>query len=464
MKSSIRFVGGVGTVTGSRHQVTVGSRRVLLDCGMFQGPEEVRQRNWRLPGADPGDVDAVLLSHAHLDHSGLLPVLVRQGFSGPIHCTAATADLAAIVLRDAGHLQEEDAARANRHGYSRHQPALPLYTLEEAEAVLPLFRPHPYGEPFEVVPGMSALFRRAGHILGSATIDLDLGTTGRLVFSGDLGRWDRPILKDPEPVPEADVLLVESTYGDRLHSADSAAVLADLVSRAVDRGGAIIVPAFAIGRTQELLWTLRQLEDAGRVPKLPVYLDSPMASAVTDIYCRHPEDHDLDMELLMDEQRCPLCSHYYITTRLPVESKAINDVKGACLIIAGSGMVNGGRVLHHLKERLSDERTTVLLSGYQAVGTRGRLLQDGAEALRIHGQDVRVRARIETITGLSAHADQSEILRWLRGFRRAPRQTWIVHGEPAAAATLARVISRDLGWRVDVANEGIEADLEAGRS
>lgn len=462
MKSSLRFVGGVGTVTGSRHQVTVGDHRVLLDCGMFQGPEDVRQRNWRPPGASPRDVDAVILSHAHLDHSGLLPVLVKQGFSGPIHCTAGTADLAAIVLRDAGYLQEEDAARANRHGYGRHQPALPLYTLEEAEAVLPLFRPHRYGEPFEVVPGMSALFRRAGHILGSATVDLDLGAAGRLVFSGDLGRWNRPILKDPEPVPEADVLLVESTYGDRLHSADSAAVLADLVSGAVDRGGAIIVPAFAIGRTQELLWTLRQLEDAGRIPALPVYLDSPMATAVTDIYCRHPEDHDLDMKLLMDEHRCPLCSHYYITTRLPADSKAINDVQGPCLIIAGSGMVSGGRVMHHLKERLPDERTTVLLSGYQATGTRGRMLQDGAATLRIHGQDVPVRARIETITGLSAHADQSEILRWLGGFQRAPRQTWIVHGEPAAAGTLAKVIARDLGWRVAVASEGLEADLETG--
>jgi metallo-beta-lactamase family protein len=407
----------------------------------------------------PREVEAVVLSHAHLDHSGLLPLLVKRGFSGPIHCTPSTVDLVGIVLRDSGFLQEEDAARANRHGYSRHRPALPLYTMKEAEAVLPLLRPHPYGEPFEVVPGMTGLFRRAGHILGSATVDLDLGRLGRLVFSGDLGRWDRPIIKDPELVPEADVLLVEATYGDRVHSTDSAGELANLVNQAVARGGAIICPAFAIGRTQELLWTLRQLEDAGRIPPLPVYLDSPMATDVTGIYLRHPEEHDLDMRLLMDADRCPLASRYRFTTRLPEESKAINEVKSPCIIIAGSGMVSGGRVMHHLKERLPDERTTVLLSGYQAAGTRGRLLQEGASTLRIHGQDVPVRARVETITGLSAHADQPEILRWLRGFRRPPRQTWVVHGEPPAAGALARVITRELGWKADVATESLVAEL-----
>ncbi len=461
MKSSLRFMGGVGTVTGSRHHLTLGDRHVLLDCGMFQGIDEVRERNWKDLEPPPRLVDAVVLSHAHLDHSGLLPLLVKRGFAGPIHCTGGTADLVSIVLRDAGRLQEEDAARANRHGYSRHQPALPLYTLDEAEAVLPRLRSHPYGEPFEVMPGVSGLFRRAGHILGSATVELAIGDAGRLVFSGDLGRWDRPIIRNPERVPEADVLLIESTYGDRMHAGDGATQVQQLVTTAAERGGAIIVPAFAIGRTQELLWTLRQLERAGRIPTLPVFLDSPMATEVTDIYSRHPEDHDIDMKLLLDADQNPLCTRYYSVTRMPEESKALNDLTGPCIIIAGAGMLNGGRVLHHLKERLPDKRTTVLLSGYQGVGTRGRLLQEGAETLRIHGQDVPVRAHVETISGLSAHADQGEIMRWLGGFTRPPRQTWVVHGELPAARALAARIAADLGWPVSVAGDRQQTDLGA---
>lgn len=459
MKNSLRFMGGVGTVTGSRHHLSVGGRQVLLDCGMFQGLDEVRDRNWRDLEPVPRTVAAVVLSHAHLDHSGLLPLLVKRGFVGPIHCTAGTADLVSIVLRDAGRLQEEDAARANRNGYSRHQPALPLYTLKEAEAVLGQLRPHGYDEGFEVLPGMSCHFRRAGHILGAAIVDLELPEVGRLVFSGDLGRWDRPIIRNPAYVPAADVLLIESTYGDRLHEGDGAEQLQKLVTRASERGGAIIVPAFAIGRTQELLWTLRQLEEAGRIPTLPVFLDSPMATEVTDIYIRHPEDHDLDMKALMDGDKSPLRTRHYRVTRMPEESKAINEVKGPCIIIAGAGMLNGGRVLHHLKERLPNERTTVLLSGYQGEGTRGRLLQEGAETLRIHGQEVQVRAHVETISGLSAHADQGELLRWLGGFVRPPRQTWVVHGEPSASRALAARIRGDLGWQVNVAEYRHEVEL-----
>jgi metallo-beta-lactamase family protein len=299
------------------------------------------------------------------------------------------------------------------------------------------------------------LFRRAGHILGSATVELRIGTRRpvALVDSGDLGRWNRPILRDPDLVSEADVLLIESTYGDRVHSRDVDQALGRIVNEAVARGGALLVPAFAVGRTQELVWTLRQLEEAGTIPSLPVYLDSPMAIDVTAIYCRHPEDHDLDMKLLMDEKRCPLCCKQYHLARTPQESKALNARKEPMIIISASGMATGGRILHHLKERLPDERTTVLLPGFQAAGTRGRALQEGARSVRIHGESIPVRARIETLDGFSAHADRDEIMRWLSGFRRAPGETYVVHGEPAPAASLAETIRVRLGWKVSVAQD-----------
>jgi metallo-beta-lactamase family protein len=303
---------------------------------------------------------------------------------------------------------------------------------------------------------MAAIFRRAGHILGSATAELQLGDSDpfRLVFSGDLGRWGRPILRDPEPVPEADVLLVESTYGDRTHPAASLEALARVVREAAERGGALLVPAFAVGRTQELVWMLRQLEEANRIPSLPVYIDSPMAINVSDIYCRHPEDHALDMKLLMDEKRCPLCCKQYHLARTPEESKALNHHEGPLVIISASGMATGGRILHHLKLRLPDPRTTVLLVGFQSAGTRGRALQEGARTIRIHGQDVPVRARVETLGGLSAHADREEILRWLSGFRRPPGQTYVVHGEPGPAQALADTLQTRLGWKAQVARDG----------
>ena len=458
---TIQFLGGAGTVTGSKHVVSLNGRRILLDCGLFQGLKEFRLRNWQPPPFDPREIDAVVLSHAHIDHSGYLPLLVRSGFNAPIFCTPGPDALLRVMLPDSAHLQEEEADTANRHGHSKHKPALPLYSTADAHAALELTKPQPYGLAFSVCDGVTAVLRRAGHILGSATVELRLGDREplRLVYSGDLGRWGRPILRDPELVEQADVVVVESTYGDRTHSADPARALADVIRDSARRGGALIVPAFAVGRAQELIWTIRQLEDAGRIPSLPVFVDSPMAINVTDIYCQHPEDHDLDMKLLMDEQRCPLCCKQYRIVRSVAESKAVNGYHGPMIIISASGMATGGRVLHHLKARLPDHRTTVLLPGFQAAGTRGRALQDGAGELRIFGQNVPVRANVVTIDGLSAHADREEILRWASGFVRPPGRAYIVHGEPKASAALAQLLGERLRWNVRVPADAEQANL-----
>ncbi len=455
-RPTLQFLGGAGTVTGSKYLIRADGRQILMDCGLFQGLKELRLRNWREPPFQPSDVDAVVLSHAHIDHSGYLPLLVRRGFSGPVYCTPATRALLQIMLPDCAHIQEEDAAYANRKGFSKHHPAEPLYTAVDAQNALALLKSRPYGESFAANDGIKVKFRRAGHILGSATVELKIGQVDpvTLVSSGDLGRWNRPMIRDPELVPYADVLLVESTYGNRTHAdGNPADGLARVVNDAARRDGALLIPAFAVGRTQELIWRLRELEEAGLVPRLPVYIDSPMAIDATEMFCNHPEDHDIDMKLLMDEQRCPLCCKPYTFTRTADESKALNQVRGPLIIIAASGMATGGRVVHHLKQRLPDKQTTVLLVGFQSVGTRGRSLQDGAKFLRMHGQDVPVRATIETIDGLSAHADRNEILRWLRGFAEPPQQTYIVHGEPIAANSLRETIATELGWKAAVAND-----------
>jgi metallo-beta-lactamase family protein len=463
--STLSFFGAAGTVTGSKHLVTSGGQEVLLDCGLFQGLKVLRLRNWDAPPFDPKRLYSVVLSHGHLDHSGYLPLLVRRGFRGRIHCTPGTADLLRVVLTDSAHLQEEDADRANRYGYSKHAPALPLYSLDDVHATIALVRTHGYGDSFEVAKGMRALYRRAGHILGSATVQLDLTEPEplRLVFSGDLGRWDRPILRDPELVPRADVLLVESTYGDRVHPTNALEELVRIITETAHRGGAVIVPAFAIGRTQDLLWFIRKLENEGRLPPIAVYVDSPMANAVTDIYYRHPEDHDVDMKALMDESRNPLTTRLTHIVRTPGESKGVNGIRGPMVIIAGSGMATGGRVLHHLKQRLPDHRNTVLLVGYQAEGTRGRALLEGAREIKIHGELVPVHARVEHVNGLSAHADQREILRWLSGFERPPARTYVVHGEPRPAEALAEAIRKELGWSVMVAVNGATVPLHAAK-
>lgn len=437
-----------------------GRDLLLLDCGLFQGPKYLRRRNWR-PPHELRDVSAVVLSHAHIDHTGYLPIVVRNGFGGPIYCTPATADLTRIMLRDSAHLQEEQAEHANRKGYSRHHPARPLYTTAEAEAVLGFLEARPYDTPFPVTDGTTVIYRPAGHILGSATVQLDLadGPGATLAFSGDLGRWERPVLLDPAPVPAADVLLLESTYGDRVHPPHPEQALARVVRETAGRGGALLVPAFAVGRTQELLWRLRELEQAGEIPTLPVYVDSPMALDVSALYRRHRDEQDVETRRLVDSGGNPLIPAHYHSARTPAESKAINDLTGPVIIISASGMATGGRILHHLKRRLPDARTTVLLAGFQAAGTRGRALQDGATHVRIHGRDVPVRARIEILEGLSAHADREEILRWLGGFARAPRQTYLVHGEPAAAAALAEFIHDRLGWKARPAVDGEQVAL-----
>ena len=440
------------------HLVTVGNHRVLLDCGLFQGLKALRLRNWDTRVPDPRTIDAVVLSHAHIDHSGYLPLLARQGFRGPIYCTSGTADLLEVVLPDAAHLQEEEAERANRKGYSKHSPALPLYTVDDAQAALRLVERCGYNRTFALGPVATALLRPAGHILGSATIEIELESS-RLVFSGDLGRYDRPILCDPAPVPGADVLLLESTYGDRPHPAGAEADLTRIVRDAVSRGGPILVPAFAVDRTQELLWMLRRLEQAGSVPTLPVYIDSPMAIAVTEIYRHHPEDCDAQMTRALAAGERPLDPDKLHVARTEEESKAINAVRGPVIIVSSSGMATGGRILHHLAQRLPDPLATVLFVGFQAVGTRGRALEDGARAITIFGEDVPVRARVERIDALSAHADSDEILRWLQGFTRPPRATYLVHGEPEGATALAAAIRARYGWDVEVAQEGATVTL-----
>jgi metallo-beta-lactamase family protein len=452
---AIQFLGAAGTVTGSMHLVTANGRRVLLDCGLFQGLKELRERNWRDFQFDPQTLDAVVISHAHIDHTGALPLLVKRGYRGPIHCTKATVDLLGVLLPDAAHLQEEDAERANRHGYSKHTPALPLYTAADAQQALTQLRPAPpYGQTFPVAGDITVTYRRAGHILGAATVDVKLGAGPRIVFSGDLGRYDRPILPDPEPVAEADVLLLESTYGDRIHPAGTDDELASVVKATADRGGVLVVPAFVVDRTQELLWMLHHLEDAGRIPLLPVYVDSPSATDVTEIYLHHPEELDDEFMAELKRGQTPLHTAHCHFVKAVEESKRLNDLRGPAIIVSASGMATGGRILHHLAHRLPDPKNTVLLVGFQALGTRGRSLQDGAKTLRLFGEDVPVQSSVETIHGLSAHADQNEMLRWLGGFQHPPRTTYLVHGEPPAAKALGDLITSKLGWSSRAAQDG----------
>lgn len=455
MTTTVQFLGAAGTVTGSMHLVTANGRRVLLDCGLFQGLKELRLRNWREPPFDPRSLDAVVLSHAHIDHTGALPLLVHRGYRGPIFCTSATADLLGVLLPDSAHLQEEEAERANRYGYTRHKPALPLYTAADADQALRQLEPTGYDRPFPVVRGgdITVTYRCAGHILGAATVDLNAGPGARIVFSGDLGRYDRPILPDPDPVPEADVLLLESTYGDRQHPTGTADELVRVVTETAARGGALLVPAFVVDRTQELLWWLQRLEEERRIPALPLYVDSPSATEVTRIYRRHVEDQDGEMRRRIQDGKDPLRPGRITFCQSVQESKQLNDVRGPVIIISASGMATGGRILHHLQHRLPDPGTTVLLVGFQAAGTRGRSLQDGARTIKMFGEQVPVRARVELLHGLSAHADQAETLRWLGGFARPPRTTYLVHGEPQAAQALERAIAGRFGWTVRVAQD-----------
>jgi metallo-beta-lactamase family protein len=403
---------------------------------------------------DPASIDWVVLTHGHIDHSGYLPRLFRDGFDGQVYATRATADLLKILLPDSGHLQEEEAEYHNRRGTSKHTPALPLYTAEEGVQAARRVTGVGYGEALELIPGLRISFRRAGHILGSAILAVEVGEgkeRRRLVFSGDLGRYGAPILPDPAPIGEADAVIVESTYGDRRHDPEPIPTqLERVIKAAVDRGGAIVVPAFAIGRTQELMYHVSGLEQAGRLPRLPTYVDSPMAIEATEIYCAHPEEFDGDMRAMVMDRNCPLHSGDFRLARSPEESKAINAIAGPVLIISASGMATGGRVLHHLRRRLPDPRTTVLLVGYQAEGTRGRLLQDGAQSVRMFGEEVPVRAHVEVVHGLSAHADAEGLMRWLRTATRPPRRVFAVHGNHGPAEALAARVRGELGWKTVV--------------
>ncbi|MEX3916323.1 MBL fold metallo-hydrolase RNA specificity domain-containing protein [Paraburkholderia sp. BR10872] len=449
----LTFLGAAQTVTGSRYLLEAGSKRVLIDCGLFQGTKNLRLRNWE-PLPFPADsLDAVILTHAHIDHCGYLPVLARNGFRGPVYCTPGTADLCGIMLRDSARLQEEDAAFANRHDFSKHHPALPLYTLEDAEQALRLVAPRPFYEPVTLGEHLTLRLLPAGHILGAASVVLSNGHTV-VAFSGDLGRPDDPIVRAPTPPVHADYLVVESTYGDRLHDASNPEdELAEMFSRTFARGGIVVMPCFAVGRAQEVLYYIARLKQSGRMANVPVYLDSPMAISVTDLYRRHMSDHRLTLS------QVHAIDHAAFMARTVDESKAIAGRNGPMVIIAGSGMATGGRILHHLSLYASDPRNTIALVGYQAPGTRGAALEAHAPAIKLHGDYVRVRAEVSSITSLSAHSDYRETLRWLAGMTCPPVHTFVTHGEPAAADALRRRIVETLHWDCCVPEYGQSFEL-----
>jgi metallo-beta-lactamase family protein len=480
---SITFLGAARTVTGSKYLVESNGARIMVDAGLFQGLKELRERNWQDLPVNASTLDAVVLTHAHLDHCGYLPRLVSQGFRGRVFCTQGTQDLCKIVLPDAGRLQEEDAAFANRHGFSKHKPALPLYTEVDAFRAVSQLQPCGYDRPMPVATGIEAEFVNAGHLLGSSYVRMRIdGRT--ILFGGDLGRFGRPVLPDPTPAAEADYLLVESTYGDRVHEQDdNGERLAAIVSETAHKGGKLIIPAFAIGRVEELLYWLKRLESEQHIPVLPVFVDSPMAAAALARYTERV--HELDPEMQpeqVDEKAphdaaaphppdvrrrqarqerevCVFCTERFRVIASAEESKQLTASQMPSIVISASGMAEGGRVLHHLKRALPDARNTVLFAGYQAVGTRGRRLVDGEKSVKIHGEWIAVAARIERIDSMSAHADANEIMGWLRGFSAPPKQTFIVHGEPSAQDTLGRRIQAELGWPWKAPEHGSKIDL-----
>ena len=450
--STLQFLGATGTVTGSKYLLEHEGRRVLIDCGLFQGMKELRERNWAPPPFDPKSLSLVLLTHAHLDHSGYLPVLYRNGYDGRILATPATRDLCGIVLPDSGHLQEEDARFANRKGFSRHAPALPLYTEEDGRKVVERIDAIGFDEPREVLPGITATYRSAGHILGAAMIEVRLRSAAGekvILFSGDLGRPAQPIVPDPVALTPCDHLLLESTYGNRDHEAtDPKAHLSAIVNQTVRRGGTVLIPAFAIGRTQHLLYLFREMRLEGTIPTdVPIYIDSPMAIQANKVQIRHPEAIDDETRALPGGTAGMGLGDVKVATTVE-ESKALNNISYPAIIISASGMAEGGRILHHLAFKLSDHRSIVVLVGFQAAGTRGRALQDGKPFLKIHGREIPVRARVETLGGLSAHADRGEICDWLRAGNVRPGRIHLVHGEPDARDALAERITSLLGFDV----------------
>jgi metallo-beta-lactamase family protein len=444
MGLKLTFLGGVGTVTGSKYLVEADGRRFFVDCGLFQGFKQLRLRNWAPLPVDPRSVDAVILTHAHLDHSGYLPLLMKDGFRGSVYCTPATRDLCAILLPDSGHLQEKDADFANRHGFSKHRPALPLYTLRDAEASLQRFVPFDFEQDRQLSAQVRFRFVPAGHILGAAMVELTCGSS-KVVFSGDLGRPNSAIVIDPTPIHEADYLLVESTYGNRKHEArDPEDMLAEIVNRTAGRGGTVVIPSFAVGRSQLLMYHLRRLKQAKRIPDIAIFLDSPMAIEASELFVTHADE-----EKLSKSEARAICSIARFVVGVE-ESKALDADRTPKIIISASGMATGGRVLHHLKVYAPDPRNTILFAGFQAGGTRGEAMTKGAQSVKIHGSYVPVRAEVDNLHMLSAHADADEIMAWLRNFRKPPKRTFITHGEPDAADALRHRIGEELGWSCTV--------------
>jgi metallo-beta-lactamase family protein len=465
----IQFLGAAGTVTGSKHLINTnsdgkakGGFQVLIDCGMFQGPKEWRERNWQEMPIPAHEIEAVVLTHAHLDHCGWIPRLVKEGFRGPIYATSATIDLCGILLPDSGHLQEEDAAFYNKHKKSKHDPALPLYTLEEAQDCLQYFRPVQLQQTTELCPQMSFRFVRAAHILGSAMAEITLrtnGSTRRLLFTGDIGRVrdhniapGKVVHSGPNEGESADLVVMESTYGNRQHPTDDPRPeLAALIIETAQRGGSVIVPAFAVERTQKFLFMLKELMESGQIPRIPVFCDSPMAIQAVEIFMKHSEDYTEETRRLLGQYGSPLEWSGFTFASTPEQSKKINDCKQPCIIVSASGMVTGGRIQHHLAQRLPDPRNTVIFIGFQAQGTRGFSIKSGVPEIKIYGEIIPIRAQIAALEQFSDHADTPELLQWLRTFAKRPNSTYLVHGDPAASSQLRETMTKELGWNVQVA-------------
>ena len=460
MHRSIAFDGAARTVTGSRHLLEIAGKRVLVDCGLFQGSHETSQRNWEEFPFDPAEIDTLLLTHAHMDHMGLLPKLVKKGYKGGFHATPGTISIAKVSLPDAGRLQEEEARFHNRHHTARHDPALPLFAEADAYDALKRLVPVKYDQPLPLPGGATARYLPAGHIIGASHIEITFDDGTVLVMSGDVGRYDRPILKDPSDVIHADYIVCESTYGDRLHEKeDVLGILERLIKDAVANRSVILVPSFAIGRTQELLWDIHLLEEQKRIPPVPIYVDSPMATEATLLYATHTEDHDKEMRVHMGKGESPLRPDMVRFVRDQAMSKELNQAPGPMMVIAGSGMVNGGRILHHLLHRVDDPSTVVLFTGYQAEGTRGRDMIEGASHIRIFGQDVPVRAQIKILNSLSAHADYEELLRWLSHLDKPPKKLFLVHGDYEVQQAFREKVIARYGWDVEIPAPGDKFEI-----
>lgn len=465
--ATITFWGGVGSVTGSKYLLEHNGRKVLVDCGLFQGDKELRERNWQDPPFSPTDIDAVIITHAHVDHTGWLPRLVKLGFSGEVFTSRASADLMKLLLPDSGRLQEEEADYRNRHNLTSHSPALPLYDEQDAKEALKLFHPvKNNGEFVQICEGFSASFRVAGHILGASMVLVSMdgakddGSDVRFLFSGDLGHYDQPIVNDPAPPPNCDYLMCESTYGNRLHGDEPAEdQFVELINEAIKRNAPILIPAFAIGRTQEILYMIRELEEQRRIPILPVRVDSPMASQASQIYNRFAEEHDREYTSILMQKRHPLRTGSMLTASTRDESKKLNSEKGTRIIISASGMMTGGRVLHHAMRILPDENATLVFVGYQAAGTTGRRIQEGEREVKIMKQWIPVNCHIKKIEGFSAHADWRAVLKWLSTLKQSPKMIFTTHGEPEAAEAMAGHIRDKYDWNVMVPEYGQTVEL-----